>query len=138
MKTFRQFIQEEMAVGSAFPISRQEMPQINNLDDFYHYVSQFGIGVFEAFGTIDHLRPTQHEFDQDKVDRIIDSGFNKTPIIISQDNFVLDGHHRYFAALQSNIEIRYDQLDANITDCLKHALDYVSGEKGSKIASTGF
>ena len=131
MKTFRQFVQEEMALTPAFPIARQQMPQIDNLDEFYHYVGQFGIGVFEAFGTVDHLRPTQHEFDQDKVDKILDGwnddgGPNGNPIVVSSDNFIVDGHHRYFAALQSNIEIRYDQLDVNITTCLKHALDYMS------------
>lgn len=52
----------------------------------------------------DELSPSQGIVAQDKVSQIDVN--NITPIWISKDNMVLDGHHRFIAALSRNIPIK--------------------------------
>lgn len=106
------------------------MPQIKDIDSFLSYVSSQGHSSMDMVGDVDDFRPTQTDFDQDKVDRIkYDMIHNprkaNKSILVTSDGFVLDGHHRYLAAKQLNNMISYHQLSTNISDSLKLAYDYL-------------
>lgn len=132
MKSFRQFIQEEMIQGSGFNLPRSQMPQIKDIDNFLSFISSFGHSSFDGFGQVDQFKPTQTNYDQSKVDRIIKDWKSQLeasrakPIIVSYDGFVVDGHHRYLAALQTGYEIQYRELSTNVADSLKLAYEYTS------------
>jgi ParB-like chromosome segregation protein Spo0J len=69
------------------------------------------------------LLPTQTDFNQDKVDQIkSDWNYivgNQKPIIASkEDGFVLDGHHRFFAAKQLGTGINVIFVDLPINKLL--------------------
>jgi hypothetical protein len=70
MKTFKQFILEDQMKMSAFNLPRSQMPQIKDIDSFLSYVSSQGHSSMDMFGDVDDFRPTQTDFDQEKVNRI--------------------------------------------------------------------
>lgn len=80
-------------------ISRTHMPQINHdqRDIFLKSLEDEGIShQFVRIAPI-HLKATQGEFNLDKVRSIIEKKPPLNPVIISKDNFILDGHHRWLA-----------------------------------------
>ena len=135
MKTFLQFIREELTSGPAFNLPRSQMPQIKDIDSFLSYISAHGHLYIDMFGTVDNFRPTQTDYDKDKVDRIKQDMIrnprsNTKPILVSSDGFILDGHHRYLATKQLNGMIAYYELSTNVTDSLKLAYDFLNMSQG--------
>ena len=131
MKTFKQFIFEDQMKMSAFNLPRSQMPQIKDIDSFLSYVSSQGHSSMDMFGDVDDFRPTQTDYNQEKVDRIKhdmirNPRINTKSIIVTSDGFVLDGHHRYLAAKQLGEMIPYYELSTNVTDSLKLAYEYLN------------
>jgi len=127
MKTFRQFLKEDQFPFSAFLVARLSMPQIKNIPHFINYINHLGIKTEEkVISNIDSYSPTQFDFDQDKVDRIIEDDEKRSkPILVSSDGYILDGHHSYQAASQSGLAATVIEIDLNINKALKLAIDYV-------------
>lgn len=101
MKTFNEFINQ--SDYSAFTIGRNSMPQIDNMDSFLKWMDDNGESYYKHPNMeTDLLKPTQFDYDQSKVDDIILNGNFDKPVLIGSDFYVLDGHHRYYAAKQSN------------------------------------
>lgn len=129
MKTLRTFIKERTLVPfNGFVIGRNQMPQIEYIDDFINFVDMQHIDCTKTSGTVGHLNPTQFEYDELKVKRIMDEFVedNKMkPIIVSDDGYVLDGHHRYFAAKELNVAIPYILIRLPINKLLKLAYNYM-------------
>ena len=111
------------------------MPQIENVKDFKKFLDSKGIEYVEFVGDVDRLQATQTNFDKWKVKNIQmdfrknpDSISNMKPIVYSiEDQFVLDGHHRYKAAL--NTDTRIPMLGVRgvtINQLLKIAQEYTN------------
>lgn len=131
MKTFKEFIGEAATSYSAFGLPRSQMPQLKDIEQFKNYLTQLGITYSEDVGSMSLYKPTQVEFDEYKVRNINlewrrnpDSAQHTKPVILSDDDFVLDGHHRYFAAIRANQPIKYIQVSLPINKLLKLALEY--------------
>lgn len=126
MLSFKQYVHEQSVIGG-FNISRADMPQIDDQKAFAAYLEFVGVPVSHGLNQLSSIKPTQNEFDPAKVASI------KAPygsIIVSSDNFILDGHHRFFAA-QADPE--HDMIyayvcSATINQLLKHANDFLSDE----------
>lgn len=131
MKEFREFVSEEMSEFSGFLISRDNMPQIKNVKDYVNFIDRQQIDVVFRIMRVDHFKPTQINFDQEKVDRIKnDTNNDATPIVVSEDGFILDGHHRYFAAVQTESEIPVYLIGLPINKLLKLTNDYLEYSDG--------
>ena len=83
-------------------VNRQLMPQIagNELTDAINVLKRNKIGVSSISILPGDLHHSQHQVDKEKVIRIareILSGKQMPPIVISRDNFIVDGHHRQLA-----------------------------------------
>lgn len=82
----------------SFHIPRSQMPQIDkeHIPTFINYVKERTgkLVVSKANQNPTSMKPTQNEFDMDKVVRM---GSSNDPIIVSADDYVLDGHHRWLA-----------------------------------------
>lgn len=130
MKSFTSFLYETATyVAGGFNIARSEMPQIKDQEKFADYLESLGYEVMAIAISPTIIKPTQIEFDQSKVDAI--KGTQLAPIIVSDDYFVLDGHHRYFAALQngdSNITVYY--VSVGINKLLRHAYEFLGKDDG--------
>ncbi len=131
MKTFSDFLTEEMISFSAFNIARSNMPQIINIEGFLKFVDTVGVQHTKDIREVDYLRPTQNEYKENKVKKITymmqADNYDPTqlkPIIVSSDNFVLDGHHRYFAAIAASKPIPVITIDLMVNQLLKLAINY--------------
>ena len=81
-------------------IPRHEMPQIftKNMDDFKKFLFDTQVSYFDQDIHPSHLTATQNQFNSDKIERLMTNPTD-APIITSQDKYVVDGHHRFLAAL---------------------------------------
>lgn len=85
-------------------LSRSSMPQIDDdkQQDFHDYLEANGVSIEAGQVPIGTLRLTQNEINKMKVWKLMKAIRNKKPIgrvWVSSDNYVVDGSHRYVAAL---------------------------------------
>ena len=92
-------IKEEMARG-CFNIGREQMPQINEIEEFKSYLKFNGVNFIEKSFATRTIKPTQIEYDEEKVKNM--DLIKDKPIVISSDLMVLDGHHRYFKHIEED------------------------------------
>ena len=65
------------------------------------------------------LQPSQKEFNLEKVKSIAEEGtWKKKPIISTNDGFVVDGHHRWKAALEKESEVKSIRVDMGLKELL--------------------
>lgn len=85
-------------------ITRDKMPQITNeyLPDFLGWLKNQGIALSMEQITANTLKPTQTEVNTDLSSKIsttmVKSG---KPLLVSSDNYILDGHNRWYAFAKS-------------------------------------
>lgn len=80
------------------------MPQIksDDLPEFLSFVKDNGVIVQKETYPARKLKPIQSEIDLEKVDQMNDELAKKKVIIVSGDNFILDGHHRWYYSYLKN------------------------------------
>ena len=86
-------------------IARKEMPQIASADhqEYRDYMNKaHGIASFNDHPMVGVLKPTQKEVDQKKVDNMTVEYARSKPILITKDNDILDGHHRWKKLVDHN------------------------------------
>lgn len=108
MKKFSTFI-KEFRVNQPDPadtlgIPRNKMPQIRSkdMDEFFRYLKDNGARFKEHDIPAGQLKPIQSEFNDVKVVQGIQrqlSGEGKKPVLVSSDNYVIDGNHRWLSML---------------------------------------
>lgn len=130
MKTFEEFIKESRQVlqYSGFNIPRASMPQIKNTDKFCRYLRKRNQSFIISDIRVSDIKPTQMEYDTEKVDKIKSKGPVIRPVVLSGDNHVIDGHHRYFAATHTGQETIPALVlqDTTAAEALSVALEYSS------------
>ena len=82
-------------IGMTF--SRSLMPQIDNHDEYLKYLDDKKISYVKQKLPTSELKSTQMEFNKDKVAEMMNSKEAVKPIIVSNDGYILDGHHRWLA-----------------------------------------
>tara|TARA_B100000929_G_scaffold290599_1_gene284932 strand:- start:76733 stop:77134 length:402 start_codon:yes stop_codon:yes gene_type:complete len=131
MKLLKEYLLSKKPSWPAFCVSRSNMPQLH-YPSFKKFVERLEIGFSESLeSNWDDIQPTQTDFDQNKVDKIINSyneSDDKTPILISEDRFVLDGHHRYYAAKQGSLPWPIMEINLPINKLMKLAYDFIEYE----------
>ena len=83
-------------------IKREVMPQISVKDvkEFRKHLLDYGITTQLQMVSPVILKPTQSEYNKDKVNKIhkdMGDPHDDSPVIVSQDYKILDGHHRWLA-----------------------------------------
>lgn len=120
-------------------IERKDMPQLEDevVDKFLADLKKKGFSVTRLDKPIGLLKATQREINYEKVKKLaglIEDGtvaFDKMPLIVSNDNYVLDGHHRWAASLvtdPSKNQAIY-QVGMPIEKLLKASLSFEGVEK---------
>jgi hypothetical protein len=126
-------------------IPRVEMPQLDEQQtkDFIPYLQAKGYAVKETTEHVAYLRATQNELNGAKVAGIaaaLQAGkVQSKRIIVSRDNYILDGHHNWAAKIgldaknnvlgKENMDVL--RVDIGIIDLLKEAETFTGG-KGHK------
>ncbi len=132
-------------------IPRVKMPQLDDeqTKKFRHYLEDKGFKIEKAEEETDHLRATQNELNGTKVAKVAqylrDHPNEKADrIIVSRDNYILDGHHRWAAQIGldaennrlGDVKTRIARVDIGIIDLLKEAEKFThgAGHKGAQDA----
>ena len=128
-------------------IPRIKMPVIRakKTKEFVKHLKSKGYKVEKSTERADHLRATQDEIDGAKVaismERIKKEGFYKR-IIVSRDNYILDGHHTWAGQLGHDARdnklfddkhVKVARVDIGIIQLLKEAEEWTGGA-GKKAA----
>ena len=83
--------------------NREDMPQVKKKDlkPAIGKLLKAGLSISKGKMTPQKLKPSQKQIYKSKVDKIISKSDPNTikPIIISSDNYIVDGHHRWVAFL---------------------------------------
>ena len=130
MKRFTTFIQEKIEIPKAgnLGFKRKEMPQIEgkNIPKFLDYLRSEGVKYTEKLVDSKSLRPTQSQFNQDKIQSMIDTIDQKKqhPIMVSKDGYVIDGHHRWLAHYNTDKQMPVIMIDLKIDDALEKMHDF--------------
>jgi hypothetical protein len=116
-------VQPPPAIGQT--ISRDLMPQIRSISDFLQFLKSNGVEY--AHGTVptEALKSTQTEFDDDKIAALMTKADNDA-IIVSNDNHVLDGHHRWIADHSTDGHTKACVVNLPILELLRLAKEYTS------------
>ena len=98
-------------------IPRKEMPQVRVIfrPKMLDYLQEEGVNRKEETVPAASLKPTQREFSPEKV-KTAEGG--DRPIIISSDNYVVDGHHGWMAKREAGEDIKVIRLDHSISEVL--------------------
>lgn len=102
-KPLKEFV---VSIPHSLGIPRSKMPQIkqDKIDDFLKYLKQEKVTISNVQLPADEIKPTQRELDSVKVEKIIKDILNHNikdqKYIISSDNYILDGHHRWAAYIE--------------------------------------
>jgi hypothetical protein len=110
MRSLSNFIndtEENIIIPGGFMIPRSQMPQINDIDSFLRLLNRLEIKYEISPTSLRAIRPLQSMVDINKILTMKNLNIDK-PVILSKENFLLDGHHRVFAM----IERGYKQINA--------------------------
>lgn len=113
MKFFADYLTERVKLRS-----RKEMPQIDKMDKFIDDIKINGHTLTSDEVDPKTLKPTQHEFNMDKVKGMIkDNVYRDKPIVTTKDGYILDGHHRWKACMEEEqqqpiirVNMKFDDL----------------------------
>jgi hypothetical protein len=128
-------------------IPRVQMPQLHGEDQtkkFVKHLEKKGYEVEKDKVHASHLRPTQNELNGAMVGRIAHdlekSGGEIKRLIVSKDDYILDGHHHWAAKigvdaannrLTDDMKVKVSRVNISITKLLKEAEEFTGG-KGKK------
>lgn len=108
-------------------VPREKMPQISDFEKmgFVDWLEEQGILVQFVDIPVALLRSVQNKIDLKKVERLMAKPTAKA-IIVSKDNFVIDGHHRWVAALNHDPHqmLPAYRINLSVHDCLNHVFDW--------------
>lgn len=111
-------------ISKSLGVDRNKMPQIKSSDvsEFIKYLKDKNIKVRTSTIAVSKVAMTQKDINPDKVKKLM--GINKSnltkPVIISKDNYILDGHHRVVALynLDKNTKLKTIKVDVGIKKLL--------------------
>ena len=111
-------------------IDRSMMPQIQSADmeKFIKFLNKKHISVEKKDVPVMSLTPTQGNINTEKVKNLIstDSTSLKKPVLVSKDNYIIDGHHRWLALLNKDKKETIPAIvaDVNVQDLLSMAREF--------------
>jgi|GEM_PF-1445976 len=112
-------------------IPRAEMPQIKSehRGAMVNFMTARGIDNTKEEVQADSLKPTQTEFSPEKVKKAMGFTDNDRSILVSSDNYVLDGHHQWLAKRENKEPIKVIRLNAPIKELVTLANEFPSSNK---------
>jgi hypothetical protein len=109
----------------AFGIYRRDMPQIPSkaVPEYLSWLLSRGVAHKRLAVPVGKLRATQRDLNLAKAEKLTlanDKVFLKKPVLVSSDNYLLDGHHRWAALLNidPNEDIEVIQINLQIKELL--------------------
>ena len=119
-----------LTIKKSLGVNRAQMPQINSKDlkDYLEFLKEVGVRVSAKTINVSKVGMTQKEINIDKVKGLLGTDRNNLakPVIISNDGYILDGHHRVVALynIDKNFKLKTIEVDLGIKDLLKVTKEY--------------
>ena len=110
-------------------IKRSDMPQIANKDypEFIDYLQDNGAEFTKQTMPAKALKATQGEFSDKgvlkQIQKYID-GAPKKPVIASEDNYIIDGHHRWLVAWNTGDTVEVYKVNMEADELIKLVLKF--------------
>ena len=107
---------------SDYGFKKSELPQLRTKDKpmfVKSLISKYGANVVTEGQKVkaSQLKPIQNEINLEQVEVIANVSKGKMnpnkPITISQDGYVIDGHHRWYYAKQNDLKLSVLQINLN-------------------------
>ena len=121
-------------------IPREQMPQVDaeHRGALVQFLGARGITHESAEVPADSLKPTQAEFSPKKVEHFAGNPSGRS-ILVSQDGYVLDGHHQWMAKRAAGEPVKVIRLNAPIQDLLRltHQFPSSTTSKGPRNVVSG-
>ena len=113
-------------------ITRDKMPQVKSDDyeDYKKYLKDNGITLQTTDSRCKRFKPMQKEFSDQGVEKQLQrnkekgEGINPKPLLASSDSYIVDGHHRWLAALNSGHKVSILRANADGNKLLSLTLKY--------------
>lgn len=111
-------------------IPRSEMPQIKaeNRGAMVNFMKARDIDNEKDEVQASSLKPTQQEFSPAKVKKAMEFEGGNRSILVSNDGYVLDGHHQWLAAREKGESVKVTRLNAPIEQLVPLAKEMPSTE----------
>ena len=113
----------QIPLKDSLGMSRENMPQISKdqRQKYFDYLKSKDISVEKTKIIPKQLKPTQKNFSKEIIRNIMDKDPDLHPPMISSDDYILDGHHRWLADYNTdkNKEIPVIRLGQPILDLIK-------------------
>lgn len=113
-------------IGMTF--GRDLMPQLDSIKGFLSFLDKKNINHYLRAIPAESLKSSQSEFDFSKVLNIIFTDKDNDPLIVSNDDYVLDGHHRWLATHNDpdKSHVQAYVIDLPILELYRVAKEYTS------------
>lgn len=99
---------------------RSMMPKVRSFTVLQGHLAKAGVGLDARMIDPNRLKPGQMDFDFDKIRNFMNTT-NPTlnlPLLISKDEHVVDGHHRWIAAANNNVPVLAHCIDMVFHDLI--------------------
>jgi hypothetical protein len=118
---------EVIKLPNSLHIPRAEMPQISkdNVPDYLNWLGERGVGNHLETVSADSLKPIQSVISA-RIAALMpsDAAQLQRPVITSKDSYILDGHHRWYRALNENKPVNVIRVDAPMKSLLGMTREY--------------
>jgi GNAT superfamily N-acetyltransferase len=112
-------------------VSRADMPQIHasHYPELFNYLKQNGATISKGSVPATELKAVQGEFSDAGVEKMMRKGGitadgTKKPLIVSADNYIIDGHHRWLAAYNLEEEVPIIKFSLPVKELLQLVKDF--------------
>ena len=107
-------------------IKRNEMPQVATKDypEFMDYLKDNGAEFKKETVPAKSLKAVQGEFSDQGVEKALRKRKLKKASIVSSDNYIIDGHHRWVAALNTGQDVDIIRVNMPAKELLKLVKDF--------------
>lgn len=118
-------------------IPRAKMPQIKaeHRGAMVNFMNARGVEHVSEEVSADSLKPTQAEFSPAKVKKALGYDGGDRSILISSDNYVLDGHHQWLTKQEKGEQIKVIRLKAPIGELVDLAHEFPSSQTEAQQAA---
>ncbi len=109
-------------------VPRAQMPQIKaeHRGAMTNFMNARGVSHTTEEVPANSLRPTQAEFSPEKVKKAAGFEGGDRSILVSSDNYVLDGHHQWLAKREADAPVKVIRLNAPIQQLIGLAHEFPS------------
>lgn len=113
--------------------ARATLPQVRDQQEFLDHIRLIGSDYDVGMVPAGNLKATQLDgFDDEKIQSLRGKK-NVDPVIISSDDFILDGHHRWLARKFDNKEVQVIRVYLPILELIRVAMDFYNIEYSDDI-----